>query len=256
MKLMEEGQHILEAAEADFEKKHPMAEQKFKNKMEKMENYLEKRYTKDFMKWMMTKQVQAAKKHGDKVWDQELFHAIIKDAMILGGEIEHDVKMGLMGKKMNKDGSVDEWMNNAAARRIFEDLVDLLEAATAFEQSQFAKVQRNLEFRALDTKEFGIIAGKVMEDLDIHSEKDLVKHVESLMMEIAKKLHNCPHAKKLSALAMKMWALMSSPNFRTVSGMGSEKEWENWWNRKDFDHRFNRLERAEEEFEDDIDLLL
>lgn len=156
---------------------------------------------------------------------------------------------------MNKDGSADEWMNNAAARRIFEDLVDLLEAATAFEQSKFAKVQRGLDFRALDTKEFGIIAGKVMDDLDIHSEKDLCRHVEKLMMEIAKKLENCPYAHKLSALAMKMWALFESPNFRTVTEMGSPKEWANWWNTKDFNHRFNRLEQAEEEFEDDFDLL-
>jgi hypothetical protein len=68
-------------------------------------------------------------------------HELMSDAFVLYNEMTNGTIK--WGKKMNKDGSADEWISNKSARHLFESLYELAWDLRKLNDSKMASNQRH-----------------------------------------------------------------------------------------------------------------
>jgi len=231
------GEQFVDNAEAmgrDFHKKHP----NFERDMQKFGEWMGKRYGPDLMQWIQSASVRDSEGHKRLMMktSKEL-HTVMSDAFTLGNEFAHGgVEFGF---GFNKDGSYDEWMSNNSIRHVFEELYSLAHDIRAFIESPMARNQRRLERLTLNDPNFQHMFAKLQDDIDAHTWGQFETRMEQLGHEIAMKMQKCPYMQKAVGILMKMKALCEKT--RVVSDMGSEEEWVNWWNEKNFQNPFDGM---------------
>jgi hypothetical protein len=109
-------------------------------------------------------------------------HELMSDAFVLYNEMTNGTIK--WGKKMNKDGSADEWISNKSARHLFESLYELAWDLRKLNDSKMASNQRRLEKLALNDPNFQRAFNKLQDDTKIHSWKKFGRAVEHTMREV------------------------------------------------------------------------
>jgi len=109
-------------------------------------------------------------------------HELMKDAMVLYNEMTNGTIK--WGKKMNKDGSADEWISNKSARHLFESLYELAWDLRNLSDSKMARNLRRKEKLTLNDPNFQRAFNKLQDDTDIHSWEKFGMAVEHTMREV------------------------------------------------------------------------
>lgn len=160
-------------------------------------------------------------------------HVVMSDMFVIYNEFAN--AGNTMGKKMNADGSYEEWINNGKAKRIFKDLYQLAKDIRKLHESRMAQNQRRLEKNTLREPAFARLAGKVMDDIDVHSWKQLEVKAKKLGMRIHKELATCPYFKKFVGILMRMKKICDTE--RVVSDLDAAG-WKAWWEKNNFQNPF------------------
>jgi hypothetical protein len=116
---------------------------------------------------MKSKKMAALKKEMAEVWE---------DAVTMTKEKK-------WGKAMTKDGAV-EWVNNAAAADLLEDIYDVKEALKALIESKMAKVNNKLGMKTLENAHFQKIWAMFQEDEDFKGLDGMMKKLCTMVKKV------------------------------------------------------------------------
>lgn len=231
------------AAKAAMKKEWPT----MKQDVRKMGRWAEARYGPDFMAWAHSGSVRASEMHKKAMFkaSHEL-HTVMSDLYVIYNDFKN--AGASMGKRMNPDGSYEEWINNGKAKAIFKDLYHLAQDVRKLAESPMARNQRKLERATLHEPSFHRLAGKVMDDINVHSWKQLEVRAKEVGMKIQAHMKSCPYFKKFVSILMRMKKVCETN--RVVTELDAPG-WEQWWNKNNFKNPFagmkNMLEHGEEE---------
>merc|ERR1712139_752704 len=101
------------------------------------------------------------------------------------------------GYELRDDMSYSEWADNEDLKVIFEDIYEIKEAVKAFVESQVFERQQQLDMATLNDPHFQKMFKWAQDDLDIHSCRELRQKVRGVLMEMRRRMMNCPIAKRL-----------------------------------------------------------
>lgn len=230
---------VMKEARRDFMKKHPHAPQR----MMKLLHQIESRYGPVERAWKEGAAYQKAEKNGMKLLTtSKKFAVVAKDVMELIhalGENEYEMDWGF-----NKDGSYDESISNKGARDLFEDLYELSTDFVKFFNSKAAKHQRELEAATMNDPNFHKMVGMFMHDMGAKDMQQLEARLGRMARRVARDMSNCKYFKKTVRILMRLHHLVEST--KVVSELGTEKEWTQWWNKKNFQNPFEKMDWEEE----------
>lgn len=222
-----------------FMKQHPHA----KERMMKFAHYVGQRYGPVEQAWKNGKAYKKAENNGMRLLTtSKKFAVVAKDVM----ELIHDLEKNeyKMDWGFNKDGSYDESIDNKGARDLFEDLYELAQDFKTFFNSKGAKHQRRLEMATMNDPNFHKMVGMFMEDMGAKDMEQLERRLGRMARRVAKDMSNCKYFKKTVRILMRLHHLVEST--KEVSDLGTEKEWVQWWNKKDFQNPFEGYDWEEE----------
>merc|ERR1719263_9444 len=229
----------MKDARRDFMKKHPHAKQR----MMKFLRKVGQRYGPVDRAWKNGAAYKKAEMNGMRLLStSKEFAVVAKDVMELIHALgEHEYKMDW---GFNKDGSYDESIENKGARDLFEDLYELAQDFKTFFNSKGAKHQRRLEMATMNDPNFHKMVGMFMEDMGAKDMQQLERRLGRMARRVARDMSNFKYFKKTVRILMRLHHVVEST--KVVSDLGTEKEWVQWWNKKDFQNPFEDMDWEEE----------